>query len=100
MRPSGLTAFASVITRAAPPIARLPRWTKCQSLANPSTEEYSHIGETAMRCGSVRLRSFSGEKRWFVGWVTGIGCSRIDLEAFSHHCMFEHDRSGPQYIRD
>jgi hypothetical protein len=71
MRASGLTELASVMTRPAPPMARLPRWTKCQSLAKPSTEEYSHMGETAMRLGSVRLRSLRGAKRWFVDWVTG-----------------------------
>ena len=31
MRPSAVTAVASVNTSAAPPTARLPRWTKCQS---------------------------------------------------------------------
>ena len=46
MRPSGSTAAASVNTSPAPPTARLPRWTRCQSLANPSTLEYWHIGDT------------------------------------------------------
>src|SRR5450432_50030 len=49
MRPSGDTAAASVIIKAAPPTARLPRCTRCHSLANPSAEEYSHIGETTIR---------------------------------------------------
>lgn len=64
MRPSGLTAVASVRTRPAPPMARLPRWTMCQSVAKPSGEEYSHMGETAMRLGRVKPRSFNGAKRW------------------------------------
>ncbi len=63
MRPSGTTAVASVMTSAAPPTAREPRWTRCQSLANPSTLEYSHMGETAMRFLSVMPRIVSGEKR-------------------------------------
>ena len=33
MRPSAETAQASVKIREAPPTARLPRWTRCQSLA-------------------------------------------------------------------
>src|SRR3977135_1114435 len=59
MRPTGVTAVASVITSAAPPTARLPRCTRCQSFENPSTLEYSHIGETTMRLSSVseRIRS-------------------------------------------
>src|SRR3954468_12668291 len=39
-RPSGVTAAASVNTSEAPPTARDPRWTRCQSVANPSSDEY------------------------------------------------------------
>src|SRR6185369_12968673 len=46
MRPSGETAVASTITSPAPPTARLPRCTRCQSVGIPSTLEYWHIGET------------------------------------------------------
>jgi hypothetical protein len=63
MRPSGVTAAASVMISPAPPTARLPRWTRCQSLANPSSLEYSHIGDTAMRFRIATLRMVSGEKR-------------------------------------
>src|ERR1700733_10368039 len=49
MRPSGETAVASTITRPAPPTAREPRWTRCQSLGKPLSDEYWHMGETAMR---------------------------------------------------
>ena len=56
MRPSAVTAVASVNTSAAPPTARLPRCTRCQSLANPSTLEYWHIGDTTMRLASVSAR--------------------------------------------
>src|SRR6266853_968458 len=57
MRPSASTAVASVNTSAAPPHARLPKCTRCQSLANPSRLEYMHIGETTMRCFSVNPRN-------------------------------------------
>src|SRR3954471_17528522 len=67
MRPSAVTAVASVITSAAPPTARLPRCTRCQSLAKPSSLEYSHMGETAMRLGRVMPRIVSGENRF--GWL-------------------------------
>jgi hypothetical protein len=61
--------------RPAPPMARLPRCTRCHSLAKPSMEEYSHMGETVIRLGRVRLRSLRGAKRWSVGWVTALRCS-------------------------
>jgi hypothetical protein len=54
---SGTTAEASRMTRPAPPWARAPRWTRCQSAANPSTEEYSHMGETPMRLAKETERS-------------------------------------------
>src|SRR4030095_9276159 len=60
MRPSALTAVASVITSAAPPTAREARCTRCQSLAKPSMLEYSHIGDTTMRWGRVRPREVKG----------------------------------------
>ena len=59
----GVTAVASVKTRPAPPTARLPRCTKCQSLAKPSVLEYSHIGETNTRLEKVTPRIVSGSNR-------------------------------------
>src|SRR5438309_750764 len=57
IRPSGLTPLASTITRPAPPTARLPRCTKCQSVGIPSWLEYWHIGETKIRfLNSISLR--------------------------------------------
>ena len=61
--PSGSTAAASVKTSPAPPTARLPRCTRCQSLAKPSVLEYWHIGETPIRLESVTARNVIGEKR-------------------------------------
>src|SRR4051812_45707319 len=63
IRPSAVTAVASVNTRPAPPMARVPRWTRCQSFANPSELEYWHMGETTIRLGRVRWRRVSGSKR-------------------------------------
>src|SRR5262245_34630473 len=61
IRPSAVTAVASVSTAPAPPTARLPRCTRCQSVANPFGLEYSHIGETMRRLRSVMSRMRSGE---------------------------------------
>ena len=60
MRPSGETQVISVNTSPAPPVARAPRCTRCQSFGRPSTAEYCAIGETTMRFSSVRPRSVSG----------------------------------------
>ena len=76
MRPSAVTADASVITSAAPPTARDPRCTRCQSDANPSMLEYWHIGDTTTRWGSVRPRLVNGSKSdgiWDVGIWVGFG---------------------------
>src|SRR5436189_1036448 len=35
----------------------------CQSVAQPSTAEYWHIGDTTIRLGSTSLRSLKGENR-------------------------------------
>ena len=62
MRPSGETAAASVMTSPAPPMARAPRWTRCQSFARPSSAEYWHMGETPTRFGIVTERRERGVK--------------------------------------
>ena len=70
IRPPGVTAVASVKTSPAPPTARVPRCTTCQSLAAPSMLEYWHIGLTTTRFRSVRLRRVSGSKQ---RWRGGVG---------------------------
>src|ERR1035438_9820351 len=60
MRPRASTAVASIITSPAPPTARLPRCTRCQSDANPSTLEYWHMGDTAIRLRNVISRMVRG----------------------------------------
>src|SRR5206468_11691444 len=57
----------------APPTERLARWTRCQSSAYPSRLEYWHMGDTAMRFGSVTPRIAKGSSRWAMicpQWVT------------------------------
>src|SRR6476469_6916822 len=77
--PSGVTAVASDMTSPAPPWAKAPRWTRCQSDGRPSIDEYWHMGDTHTRLRIVVPRSVRGEKRR----LTGIqppretGCSAI-----------------------
>ena len=62
MRPMASTAVASMQNIAAPDSARELIWVKCQSVAEPSTAEYWHIGATMMRLASFRSRNWIGEK--------------------------------------
>jgi hypothetical protein len=57
------TAVASRISRPAPDSAIVPRWIRCQSVAEPSTAEYWHIGAMTMRLGRVRGPRGRGVKR-------------------------------------
>src|SRR5262245_8344719 len=88
MRPMSATAVASVITSAAPPTARLPRWTTCQSFENPSTLEYSHIGETTMRLESVSERKEIGSNRCGIALdyaMRGWGLAASERSSGSRH---------------
>ena len=49
MRPSGVTCVASTISSPAPDRARLPRCCVCQSVIEPLTALYWHIGEVTIR---------------------------------------------------
>lgn len=51
MRPSGVTAVASMVRSAAPDSASWPRWIRCQSVMQPSSAEYWHMGAITMRLG-------------------------------------------------
>ncbi|GMU40069.1 MAG: hypothetical protein AMXMBFR23_09350 [Chloroflexota bacterium] len=76
MRPSGDTAVASVITRPAPPVARAPRWTRCQSVGKPSSvAEYWHIGDTKMRFRISTSRKRNGWKRALMRAPVGCGAT-------------------------
>ena len=63
IRPSALTAVASIVNMPAPDRSICPQWIRCQSVAQPSSAEYWHIGETTMRLGSATPRSAMGSNR-------------------------------------
>src|SRR5215467_4015880 len=63
IRPRGLTFVISHITSPAQPSEKLPRCIRCQSLAEPLSELYWHIGDTTTRLARVRPRSVIGENR-------------------------------------
>src|SRR6185437_13518281 len=54
-------------TSPAPELASIPRCTRCQSLAQPSSAEYWHMGETTMRLASSRPASRIGENKTLIG---------------------------------
>src|SRR5712691_2069498 len=66
MRPRRPTAVASTTRSDAPELASMPRWLTCQSLAQPSSELYWHMGETTMRLSSSRSASRIGENKALV----------------------------------
>src|SRR5580700_6451671 len=69
MRPWRSTWVASTTTRPAPEFASMPRWAMCQSVAQPSTELYWHIGATTMRFSNATPPSLIGENRVLdIGW--------------------------------
>jgi len=63
IRPTADTWVASTMSRPPEPIASCPRCARCQSLAEPSTASYWHMGDTTIRLGRVRPRSEIGENR-------------------------------------
>ena len=87
IRPSRVTAVASTMTSAAPPTARLPRWTRCQSSAKPSRRAVlahrrhhdavpeGHAADR-QRAEQVDLRQFAvvfGVRRATMGGRAGLG---------------------------
>jgi hypothetical protein len=62
MRPRRSTPVASNVTMPAPEIPSVIQCWMCQSVAEPSSAEYMHIGATAMRFGIVNSPSVMGEK--------------------------------------
>src|SRR5581483_9325728 len=71
MRPIASTWVASMQNIAAPERARLLMWVKCQSVAEPSSAEYWHIGETMMRLASFRPRNSIGANRALMRGMSG-----------------------------
>src|SRR5580700_4771484 len=76
MRPMASTWVASMQNIAAPESERLLMWVKCQSLAEPSSAEYWHIGDTMMRLASFRPRNSIGENRALMRGNPGVGGRR------------------------
>src|SRR5262245_3136688 len=66
MRPGRSTPVASTTSSAAPELASVPRWLRCQSDATPSSALYWHIGETTIRFASSRSASRIGENKALV----------------------------------
>ena len=77
MRPRRSTSVISTVTMPAPDIASIIQCCRCQSVAEPSSAEYWHIGATAMRFGSSRLPMRIGEKRLAV--MDGSGLMRCSI---------------------
>ena len=50
---------------AAPPMARAPRWTRCQSVAKPSTLAYWHMGRGTFKRGDLWDRRLKKRKAKF-----------------------------------
>ncbi len=73
IRPISSTWVASMQNIAAPDSASVLMWVKCQSLAEPSSAEYWHIGDTMMRLESLRPRSSIGENRVLMRGYPGPG---------------------------
>ena len=65
--------------RPAPELASMPRWLMCQSLAQPSSALYWHIGATTMRLASSRPASLIGRKQ------TGHGDPDVAGDAMYDH---------------
>lgn len=67
IRPSGRTAVASIVSSPAPERARWPRWIKCQSVMQPLTAEYWHIGAITIRLESSRPPTVTGVNKTLIG---------------------------------
>src|SRR5215471_16619087 len=81
IRPNCSTCVASTIKRPAPELASMPRWVKCQSLAQPSSALYWHIGDTTMRLSTSRPANASGENKALVmGARSVVGCEALGCE--------------------
>src|SRR2546426_10992440 len=59
----------------APPMANLPRCTRCQSVGAPSLARYCDMGDTTTRFRATSPRSWIGVKRSGAGIIESlIGC--------------------------
>src|SRR5699024_12570591 len=60
LRPSGSIAVSAPNTMPAPPMAKRPKLTSCQSPGAPFSDAYWHIGDATIRLRIFRSRSISG----------------------------------------
>ena len=67
MRPSGEPRSPRRSASPAPESARWPRWIRCQSVAEPSSARYWHIGAMTMRLASRSSPIWKGSKSRLIG---------------------------------
>ena len=99
IRPSRLTSVISATTRDAPPAARLPRWTRCQSFGVPSSAEYWHIGDTTTRFESTRSRSRNGVNMGGGGDATGTATPLCRAAPSANHRSTVATKRGSRTLR-
>ena len=62
-----------------PPAARLPRWTRCQSFAIPSSAQYWHIGDITIRLRKLDAPNRQWAQQVDLGDFRGRGRSRTRI---------------------
>src|ERR1700722_6395331 len=83
----------------APPIANLPRCTRCQSVGAPSAARYCDIGETTMRLRTVNPRTVTGRNITGMPGATSSGCGVIMVGLREGDCVYrklKSDHSGDE----
>src|SRR2546422_9146787 len=76
LRAACSTDVSSANTMPAPPMANLPRCTRCQSVGAPSLARYCDMGDTTTRFRATSPRSRIGVKRSGAGIMESlIGCA-------------------------
>ena len=98
MRPSGETQVISTNTRPAPPTAREPRCTRCQSPGTPSTAEYWSIADTATRFSTVMPRSRNGVNIGTGGFARSMS-NPWSFTFFANQCLTSRTNSGSRSSR-
>src|SRR5664279_2523382 len=109
MRPIADNAVASMVYMPAFDCRSWPPCTICQSVAQPSTAEYWHMGDTTMRLARVSSRRVRGENRvvdMVMLWVTdcrGVGRAPLSLsrsfpEASSRPAAIRAGMLGPDLV--
>src|SRR3954468_21710882 len=104
LRAAPSTDVSSTNTIPAPPMANLPRCTRCQSVGAPSLARYCDIGDTTTRLRATRPRSPIGVKSSGVEFGVRavmvcfrslrLGAVQLHREPRHHHFL-EDARVGP-----